>query len=216
MKASVNQTIWRLLQSDLAIQKDLSRKIINMRALAKYIIKKYGLRASLDSVISAIRRFQSQENFEEKDQELMTVFSEAMISTKNSISVIKLNLRPSDFFLQYKDELSKFAKDGMKTITGTKRVRVAIEQKSMDKLKKVFKKEEIDSIDEGLSEISIIVNDDAAHTKGVIARISTELALSNINIHELIVNMPEFLVYVKQKDIVKAHSSLLKLVNANI
>ena len=49
------------------------------------------------------------------------------------------------------------------------------------------------------------------HTKGVLARIATELSLGNINIHELIMCPPEFIVYVKERDIVKAHEALLKL-----
>lgn len=216
MKLSVNQSIWRLLQSDLAIQKDLSRKILNMRALAKYLIKKYGLRVSLDSVISAIRRFQSQESFEDEEKELLSVFKEAMISTKNGVAVIKLNLRPSDFFEKYKDVLHKFAKYGMKTITSTKKVSVTIEQKKLDELRDTFDKADIVNINKDLSEISVLVSDEAVGTKGVLARLTSELALSNIIIHQLIVSMPEFLIYVKQKDIVRAHSSLLKLVNENI
>jgi hypothetical protein len=44
-----------------------------------------------------------------------------------------------------------------------------------------------------------------------LARIASEVALANINIQEIIVCPPEFLIYVKEKDMVKAHESLLKL-----
>jgi hypothetical protein len=40
---------------------------------------------------------------------------------------------------------------------------------------------------------------------------AAELALANINIHELCMCSPEYLIYVSQKDIVKAHERILAL-----
>src|SRR3989344_4774359 len=90
--ASINQHIWTLLRKDLAIQKDLQRKIINIRALAKYIIKTYGLNASLDSVISSIRRFETQEQFKKEEEQLVNVFGDASITTKNNVVCYTLSL----------------------------------------------------------------------------------------------------------------------------
>lgn len=206
---SVNQHISKLLHSDIAIQKDLTRNLINMRALAKYVIKKYDVRASLDSVISAIRRFQSDELFEEEEKALLHIFKNALISTKNNMTVINTNLTEAEFH-------KRFCKNNghhhsIKLVTGSDGIRIITEQKELDNYKNLFTKDELINIESDLSEISVMVNEQASHTKGVIARLTSELAMSNINLYELIVAMPEFLVYVKQKDLVKAHDSLLKL-----
>jgi aspartokinase len=211
MTLSVNQHVWKILQSDLAIQKDLARKTINMRALAKYLIKKYDLRVSLDSIISAIRRFQSDETFEEEEEALLHIFRDAHISTKNNISVMTTNVAPGEFHRRFCKTTGHHNHHGMRMVTGTQGIKLIVSQKEQDEFKGLFTKEEVESTEHELSEISVIVNDKAAHTKGVIGRLTSELALSNINIHELIVSIPEFLVYVKHKDLVKAHDSLLKL-----
>ncbi len=211
MTLSVNQQVWKILQSDLAIQKDLARKTINMRALAKYLIKKYELRTSLDSIISAIRRYQSDETFEEEETALLHIFKDAMIATKNNISVITTNISPGEFHRRFCKTTGHHNHHGMRMVTGTKGIKLIVDQHDLEEFKGMFTKDEIEIIEHDLSEISVIVNEKAAHTKGVIGRLTSELALSNINIHELIVCMPEFLVYVKHKDLVKAHDSLLKL-----
>ncbi len=208
---SVNQQIWKLIQSDLAVQKDLARKLLNMRALGKYLIKKYDLHHSLDSVISAIRRFQSEEHFEEEESSLLHVFKNARISTKNSIAVVTTNISASEFHVRFCKTHNHGNHSHFKLLTGSEGIKILTEQKELEEFKGLFTKEEIDNIETDLSELSVIVNEKAAQTKGVIARLGSELSLSNINIHELIVCMPEFLIYVKHKDLVKAHDSLLKL-----
>lgn len=210
MTTSINQHVWHLIQGDLAIQKDLARKTINMRALAKYLIKKHHLGYSLDSVISAIRRFQSRETFEEEEQALLRIFKDAHIATENNMAVITLNIPASEFHQRY-CRTDHSNNHSMKILTATRGVKLIIDQRELDGMKRLFTKEEIASTELDLSELSVIVNEKAAQTKGVIARLASELALSNINIHELIVAMPEFLIYVKHKDLVKAHDSLLKL-----
>ncbi len=99
----------------------------------------------------------------------------------------------------------------LKMITGTKAIKLVIDQPNIETMKKILPKEMIVKIENDLSEISVRVPEKAIQTKGVLARIAGELALSNININEIIVCPPEFLVYVKQRDIVKAHESVLKL-----
>ena len=75
----------------------------------------------------------------------------------------------------------------------------------------MFAADEIIKLEDALSEIGVVVSDRAVLTKGVMARIANELTLANINIHELVVCPPEFLIYVRQQNIVKAHESVLKL-----
>ena len=206
--SNVNQSVWKLLQSDLAIQKDIWRRIINTRALAKYIIKKHSLNVSLDSVISAIRRFQGQDVFEEEEKRLFHIFEEAVVSTKNNVACITVGLHAADFF---KRVCSVQNNVPFRIATGNEEFKLIVENPHLQKMKAMFNKEELLKIEDDLSEVSIAVAEKAVQTKGVLARMATELALANINIHEIIIVPPEFLIYVKQKDIVKAHESILKL-----
>ena len=132
-----------------------------------------------------------------------------MISTKNNIAVINTRLSEAEFHKRFCK--SNGHHHSIKMVTGSDGIRIIAEQKELENYKGLFTKDEIINIETDLSEISVMVNEQAAHTKGVIARLTSELAMSNINLYELIVAMPEFLVYVKHKDLVKAHDSLLKL-----
>jgi hypothetical protein len=206
-KQNINQEVWHIIRSDLAIQKDLHRKLLNTRALAKYILKRYPLSASLDSVISAIRRFQSQEKFMKEEQALLSCFKGAVISTKNNVACITLKMRPTDFFKKF----CTAKKPSLRITTGSRDVKVIVEQPHLNDIKKVFDKEDIKSIQNHLSEINVKLSTKSLQIKGVLARIASEIALANINLQEMVICPPEFLIYVKEKDIVKAHEAILKL-----
>lgn len=206
-KTNINQEIWHILQSDLAIQKDLQRKLLNTRALAKHIITKYPLRASLDSVISAIRRFQSQEKFTEEEKALLGCFRGAVVSTKNNVACVTIQMRPSEFFKKF----SSINNPSLRITTGSREVKVIVEQPYLNDIKKIFEKEQIRQIQENLSEINVKLSTKSLEIKGVLARIASEIALADINLQEMLVCPPEFLIYVKEKDIVKAHEAILKL-----
>ena len=206
-KKNINQEVWHILRSDLAIQKDLHRKLLNTRALAKFIISKYMLRASLDSVISAIRRFQSQEKYLKEENTLLSCFKGAIVSTKNNVACITLKMRPIDFFKKF----CTAPKHTIRMTTGSGEVKVMVEQPRLIELKKIFDKDDIKKIQNNLSEITVKLSTKSLETKGVLARISSEIALANINLQEMVLCPPEFLIYVQEKDIVKAHEAILKL-----
>ncbi|MBI4918372.1 hypothetical protein HY837_00450 [archaeon] len=206
---NINQTIWNLVRKDAAIQKDLQRKIINMRALAKHLIDKNQLSASLDAVISAIRRFQTREEFREEEKKLLNVFKGSVVSTKNNMTSLTIALTPRELF----EKLCVVKGSGFnyKIATGDQEAKLMIDTPSLNDFKKNFPKEAIVKEEKELSEINVKVSSIALNTKGVLAKMAGEIALANINIKEIIICPPSFYIYIKQQDIVKAHESILKL-----
>ncbi|MBD3361811.1 hypothetical protein GF358_03395 [Candidatus Woesearchaeota archaeon] len=207
-RSSTNQEVWKILRSDLAIQKDLQRNLINSRALAKYVINKYGLTTSLDAVISSIRRFQSEEAFKEEEKSIQSIFKNAVVTTKNNMACLTLRIRPNNFLKKIKESESGIS---YRIITTPTDVKIMLEKPQLTDVRKLFTKDEIISVEDKLSEIRVKVSDTAVKTKGVLARIANELALANINLQEILVCSPRFLIYVKERDIVKAHEAILKL-----
>src|SRR3989338_3287830 len=100
---SINQQVWMILQKDLAMQKDIARRLINIRALAKYLIQKYDFSAGIDAVISAIRRFESQNTFSKEEKELEGIFKDGIVSTKNNIACITLDMTFKKFIQRMKE-----------------------------------------------------------------------------------------------------------------
>lgn len=200
---SINQQVWKALQTDPAIMRDSQRNLINTRALAKYLIDKYGLKASLDAVISSIRRF-PLEGYQEEEKLLQHIFRDSVVSTKNNIACVTIYLTPTQVF----EKLKGLSVPSIRMTTGTEEVKILAENGHADAIAKLFKGAEVEH---DLSEISITTAEKAAKTKGVLARIAAELALANINIHEMCMCSPQFLIYVSQKDIVKAHERIITL-----
>ena len=200
---SINQQVWKALQTDPAVMRDMERKLVNTRALAKYLITKYELKVSLDAVISSIRRF-PVEKFQEEEKILQHIFNNSVVGTKNNMACITINMAPNQAFAK----LCMIDMPIIRMTTGTEEVKIIAENTHADEIAKLFKKADVER---GLSEISITVSEKAVKTKGVLSRITAELALANINVHEMLVCPPEFLIYVSQKDIVKAHERIITL-----
>lgn len=214
---NITQTIWNLISQDPSVQKNLQKNLINIRALAKHLINQHGLKASIDSVISAIRRYPTSKNFKENVSELKEVFVGANIATKNNLAC--MILRNQSEIQKYLSEITKLTdfekRETLRMIKGKNNLKVITDMVSIQKLKSIFPKEENIEVKENLSEIRVLTQDiKADKTKGVAARISNELLTNDININELIFCVPEIIIYVEQKDLLKAHESILQLCRA--
>ena len=67
------------------------------------------------------------------------------------------------------------------------------------------------TVEKDLSELRIQIPSSGAVKKGVLARITHGIYLHDVNIYEVLVAVPEILIYVKSSDLVKAHKAVLDL-----
>ncbi len=200
---SINQKVWHLMKGDPAIMRNMQRKIVNTRALAKYLLSHYSLDTSLDSVISSIRRFPF-DDYEQEQKRLRSIFKESVVSTSNNIACVTINAPLVEVIAR----LHELGLPGLRLVTGNEKVKVLVKSTYVPKITSLFKKA---TVEEHLSEISVTVGEEAISTKGVMAAIASEIALANINVHELLVCPPQFFIYVSEGDIVKAHERVLSL-----
>lgn len=200
---TVNQQVWQAVESDPVIVRGLQRKLINVRALAKYLIATQNINATLDSVVSSLRRY-PLEAYQAEEQTLHSIFKNSVVSTKNNFACLTIHRRPTEVF----NKLCTVELPELRITTGTHAVKLLVQNSTAEKLAKLFKNVDLDK---NLSEISVTVSAKAIKTKGVIARITAELALANINVRELLACSPQFLIYVSQKDLIKAHERIITL-----
>ena len=205
---NMTQEIWNILARHPAIQKDLARDLINVRALAKYLVKRYNLGIGLDAVISAIRRYELSKVSLEYNKAVEELFKESKILTKNDIGCIitKRNKDTQEAIQRIINEIEQ-----IKIVKTESKIKLITDNKRMSELYNVFKKQDILKIEDNLGELCILIDIKAEETKGVMARIANELLVSDINIEDIIINLPEILVYVMDIDLLKAHESLLSL-----
>ena len=82
---NINKEVWRYIDNNMAIRKNLYDDIINVRALAKKIITDAGLTCSLNAVISAIRRYEGSVEGKDKVTGAYKLLRRAKLSTKTKL-----------------------------------------------------------------------------------------------------------------------------------
>lgn len=213
---TTSNIVWGLLEQDPAIKKAISKGLVNTTALAKYIIKTYNLNASMDAVISSIRRNIPENGENDSKEEVVSmqeIFKNTKVSSKNKVASIVLKKDQATFTL-LPEVFSVFDYYGggtLRLVQGADAIEFIFDDKNLPKFLNIFSEKKILKINKALGEIGIFFGPGVQHTPGVFATILNELALHNINVHEAISCLSEYMVYVKEEDLIKAYDLLYKL-----
>jgi hypothetical protein len=203
---SVNQKVWNIISKELCVQKELMHGLINVRALAKYLVDKYSLNVSIDSVISAIRRYESSGFCDLSDDTVINLFKDCIITTRSNVACLTIKRNGIN-------PLSKFHENEIKdmyVISGTGDTKIICDLKDFDSIKSYFKSDEL-KCETGLSVIGIMLSPEAIKTRGVLAKIASEVSIYGVNIAEMIVCPPEFLIMVKDEDMLPTHEAIMNI-----
>jgi len=205
--ASINQEINNLLNQYLSIQKCLKRSIVNTRALAKFLVNEHDLKYPLDAVISAIRRYDLEKVSLLGFIEINKLFSTMVVTTKDNVAMIVL--RDKVFKDVCDDFLNrKTLKENLRIVKSKEVLSLVVKQKDLDAKLALFKPNEILNVHKNLSEIRIEFAKDITQVKGIVARISAELAMRNVNIEGVIYGVKDLLLYVKEGNLISSLQAL--------
>jgi len=210
-ETNIPQKIWEILGKHPAIQKDIARNIINTRALANYLIKRYGLNASLDAVISAIRRYQTDKKYEEYNTSVENILSGGNVLTNSNMACLTAlkNQDTIKLISGLYDALG--AKHEIKIVNSGKHIKLIGNISIITEIKQQLLEKDVIKLERDMGEVIIKTSMQAEYTKGVVARMLNEILVHDINVHEIIVCLPDITLLVKQQDLLIAHDSLLKL-----
>ena len=140
--ANSTHEVWNFLDSEPSIKKELGRGIVNIMALAKHIMKNKKLDCSVDAVISAIRRYVSEQKFDLKFENVEKIIKSSRISTKNKIALIAMKRDPYIIELLPKVfpmiELARG--DVMRLSEGKESIKLLVDEKTCRKLRAFFQK----------------------------------------------------------------------------
>jgi hypothetical protein len=205
MENNIKETVWRFIDTDISIKKSLSKKIVNVRSLAKYIMATQKIDASVDAVISAIRRY--KENIKtEETYPIHQVLKQARVVIKTKMS--SLLLKRNDFVktkLGRPDKMMDFREhDIIRVLEGSNALTIVIDQKNLEKLKSIFPKELILEENKNVGLIEINYPRILKKTPGVFSAIYNELAENNISIIDALISSNEHILIVEETKILKA------------
>jgi aspartokinase len=204
--------VWKIIDENPCIRRVMSQRLINTTALAKFIITEKKVEGTLDAVSSAIRRYKF-DPYVDIFTTASNIVSFGEISTRSklaNVAVIKdaeiQKLLPKLFSLIHYNR-----GDVLRIIQADEAIKILVNEKNLEKIKRLFPKDKILKIDKNLAEINMHLHPEAVNTPGIIAIISNELAMNDVNVMEVMSCVPEMLWFVKEKDVLKAHNVVYQL-----
>jgi len=211
--SNIVHKVWKILDENPSIRREMSRGLINASALARYMIKEKKIDASLDAVIGAIRRYELDRHDDIFNTAYKLLGQTVNISTKSNLAEISLikdsevqQILPKLFgIIQY------IRGDVLRVTQANESIRILIDEKNMDNVISLFPKDKIITEETDLAEINIYIHPKMQTTPGILAVIASELATNEINIVEVMTCPPEMIWVVKKEELVKASDVLFQL-----
>ncbi|MBR9692869.1 hypothetical protein GOV07_02955, partial [Candidatus Woesearchaeota archaeon] len=171
---SITKNVWGLIDEDPSLRKDLARGVINVSGLAAFLKEKHGIQGSLDSVISAIRRYQASPEVQDLNQGVKEALKEAVVTTKTKIT--GLQLKNSTNLYKYLSELMKdpefYKSEIFRLIKSRNETLCMIDAESLARAESLFPEGNVVEVFEGLAELSLTLTHEGWQSKGVMAHLS--------------------------------------------
>src|SRR3989344_3609150 len=210
---NTRELVWRFIDTDISLKKDLSRKIINVRSLANHIIDSQKISASLDAVISAIRRYNLDTKKHEDAGSIHSVLKQARVAIKTKMS--SLLLKRTDFVktkLGRPDKLMDFqGHDVIRVLEGSEALTLVFDQKNFEKIKSAFPKEVILEENRKVGMVEIEYPRILKKTPGVFSIIYNELAENEISIIDALISSNEHILLIEEDKLTRAFELIQKL-----
>jgi len=213
MDDNTREKVWKFIDTDISLKKGLLRKIVNVRSLAKYITATQKLNASLDAVISAIRRYNLDIKKSDEKNSIHDVLKQARIAVRTKMS--SLLLKRTDLVktkLGRPDKLMDFqGHDIIRILEGSQALTIVIDQKNFEKIKSTFPKDLILEENKKVGMIEINYTRILKKTPGVFSIIYNELAENDISIIDALISSNEHILIIEEEKLLKAFELIQKL-----
>jgi|TARA_B100000315_G_C14505777_1_gene554532 predicted regulator of amino acid metabolism with ACT domain len=206
---NISESVVKLLDRDPAISNCLSRDLINIRALARHIQSFLPTDASIDAIISVIRRYPLEET-----RFRWNTIAKFLIklTMRNKIADIALANDPevSAALGRLSEEIDYGRGEAYRVVAGVEAIRVIIDERNLYRLEKILDNK-IVKVTKGLAEIIIALPEEAEKTPGVVSLVTTELATNGINLIEFMSCVPELVLVVEESDALRSYELLQRL-----
>ncbi len=169
-----------VIERDGVIKEGLARGLINVRAVARYIEKTNRQGASFEALVSAVRRYPVKKSASEY-REIGKLIRK--LTLKNEIVAVTVRSSPDvpSWLATFSRAVDYGRGETFRVVSGAESVSVVIDSHNLPKLKDVIPRTEIVRVLPNLSEIVVLLSDEALRRVGVGATIFTELAVNHVN-----------------------------------
>ena len=208
----LGETVREIIEKDPAIRQALTRGFVNIRALARMIQPQLSEKPTLEAVVSAIRRYPVEESYSKYSEIGKHI---GKLTMKNKIAALTIENEPNVNLALDTLFAENWVKGGdtLHIVKGIDSLRVLVDAKNLDKLLAVIPKKYIRKTNRGLAEIVIGMSNlqRKAPEIGVIATLTSEVALNGISLTDFMSCDAEMIVVVREKDALRSYETLEKL-----
>lgn len=208
--ADLRRRVERFVEGDPVIKRGLQRGIINSRALARFIRETDGNDSSLDAILGVIRRYPLSG---EEKTELRRVFKDCELALRNKVGDLAVENGPDIMkkIAEFTSTIRTTRGETLRILVGLQSIRVIADQSALEAFRRTLPSKDIISYSMDLTEISLLFPPEAVQTKGIIAKIATELALNNVNLAGIMCCAPEDIVLIAESDAPRALEALQRM-----
>lgn len=199
------------LERDPVIKKGLERGIINSRALARFIQEVDGVDATPDAILGIIRRYPLERK---KSVPHRMTMKDCEITMRTRVGDLALEKGPDTMrrISHFASSIKSTKGQNLRILTGLRHIRVIADQKALDQFRHEFLDKEIIGYSENLIEISLLLTPETEQTRGIYAKITSELALNDVNLVGIWCCAPETVLIVNEEDGLKAIEALQRMI----
>ncbi|HKI76723.1 MAG TPA: hypothetical protein VKA28_05960 [Candidatus Bathyarchaeia archaeon] len=210
LMADIRRRIERVIEADPVIKKGLQRGIVNSRALARYIRDTEDVDSTPDAILGIIRRYPLSDG---ESSDIRHIFKGCELSLRNKIGELEVRYHPDTMRLvtEFASNHRTARGENVKLVLGLRFIRIIAGQNALESFRKSLHPGEITAYSEDLTEITVHLPPAAHTTKGIVAKVTTELFLNDINLAGIVECAPELTLVVADKDASLALEALQRM-----
>lgn len=214
LMASVRRQVERIIESDPVIKKGLQRRIINSRALARYILSVDKVESTQDGILGIIRRYPLGDEVEMVHRQM---FKDCEIVTRHGMANLAIEKSPGVMrsIAEFSANIKTMRGENLRLAVGLTSIRIIAEQKTLEIFRQTLRPNEVVSYTADLAEISLLFNPEAEKLKGVkgiAAKITAQLVSHDVNLAGMFFfGLPEDVIMVAEDDAPRALQAIQQL-----
>ena len=208
--AETRRRVEYIIESNQVIKKGLQWGIINIRALTRYMREIEGVDSSDDSILGIIRRYPVSDR---ESADTHRIFRGCELSLRNKVAELEIEYHQETMYqvAEFASNLKTVRGENVKLIVGAGLIRIIADQIALDTFSKTLRPREITAYSRDLTEIMVHLPPTAHTTKGVVAKVTMELALNDINLAGIVDTCTELSLVVAETDAPRALDALQRM-----
>jgi hypothetical protein len=197
--ADLRRRIEQIIEADPVIRKGIQRGIVNSRALARYVQNTEGVDSTHDAILGIIRRYEPSAT-ELLDTHRFLKECEVSLRSKIAELVVKYHQETMYQISEFVSNHKTTRGERVKLVVEVGFIRIIADQRSLEDLSRTLRPGEIIGYSKDLTEITLHLPDATSATKKILAKVTMELALNDIDLAGIVECAPGLTLVVAETD----------------